>query len=242
VIVDLDGTLTHDEHGVAYPEKRLNESIALATRDAAERDYGVMVLTARGMRTYKNDRQLVEQHVLPQVEEWLRVKEVDADHVQVAKPWCGPRGFYVDDRNLHLEEYTFRFSGPLSREVFAGVVLGDPAPLGGLFTVHRRVTRAERWLDMCAWRYDVPNDNPLLVDTLMNDDGDGRVPTWALVIQLGTQWLDVAGWFAYHLDLVTKRPVVMRRGDAGFALVPLALVEGRPLNLDTVEAVLGTAP
>src|SRR5690606_8599398 len=112
VVVDLDGTLTVDIKGVAYPDKPLNDAVAGAVGAAGQQGYGVLVLTARGMRTWKNDRALVEQHVRPGIEAWLAAHDVPHDALQTGKPWCGPRGFYVDDRNLHPEEFVFRFTGP----------------------------------------------------------------------------------------------------------------------------------
>ena len=146
VIVDLDGTLTIDEKRVPYPEKRLNDAVAAAVGRAPERGYGVMVMTARGMRTWKNDRAKVEEHVRPGVEAWLAAKAVSPEQVHVGKPWCGPRGYYVDDRNLHLEEFVFRFDGPYADAPVEAVVIGTPD--GPLRPVHTRLTHVERWLDV----------------------------------------------------------------------------------------------
>ena len=34
------------------------------------------------------------------------------DKLQLGKPGAGPNGWYVDDMNLSLEEFIFKFSGP----------------------------------------------------------------------------------------------------------------------------------
>jgi len=40
----------------------------------------------------------------------------------LGKVWNGPEGFYVDDNNLHVEEFLFRFNGPLRKYRFDIVV------------------------------------------------------------------------------------------------------------------------
>lgn len=237
VIVDLDGTLTVDEHGVPYPEKRLNTDIANATHAAKARGYDVLVLTARGMRTYNNDRSLVEQHVKPVVETWIQHNGVPADDIQVAKPWCGPRGFYVDDRNLHLEEFLFRFSGPFADQPVAAFVRGNLDGVGGFFAVHRRLCRIERWLDICSWNYPAGTaPDPKLKDVLLAPEGDGRRPTWALIIHLGASLTDPSGYFAYHHDHMAAEPIIEHRLGGGFALVPMAILEQHGVGLADIQA------
>lgn len=235
VVVDLDGTLTLDVSSLPYPDKPLNAAVAEATAAARARGFGVMVLTARGMRTWKNDRALVEANVRPGVEAWLEKHGVARDEVQVAKPWCGPRGFYVDDRNLHPEEFVFRFAGPWSAEVFQAVVVGHADDLRA---AHVRNMRVERWLEIGAWRYVDHPDAVELGDALIGE-GDGRHARWSLVVQLGGRWVDPAGWLAFeHADLAGA-PVVVRRGDAGFAIVPTELVQTVGTDLEALERAVG---
>lgn len=199
VVVDLDGTLTVDEPGVAYPDKALDDRVAAAARAARAMGYGVMVLTARGMRTWKNDRALVEEHVRPGVLRWLEAKGVDADEVHVAKPWCGPGGFYVDDRNLHVEEFVFRFGGPLAGKPVA-VRLEGRAPTPSELA---RLARVERWLDVCSWS---------------GGRDDGRTPAAELVVTVGIAAPNVAGWFALHGEEALELPLEVRQGDGGWRL------------------------
>jgi capsule biosynthesis phosphatase len=112
LLVDLDGTLSIGAPGSPYPDRALRTDVADAVAAAARRGYGIRVHTARGMRTYNDDRDLVERHVRPPVEDWLARRGVAHEGVLTGKPWCGPSGFYVDDRALHPEECVFRFTGP----------------------------------------------------------------------------------------------------------------------------------
>lgn len=225
VVVDLDGTLTVDLKSVPYPEKPLNHAVAEATAAARAQGFGVMVLTARGMRTWKNDRALVEEHVRPGVEAWLARHGVQPDQVQVGKPWCGPRGFYVDDRNLHPEEYVFRFSGPWAGETVAAVVRGqaeDPR------AAHERLTRVERWLEVGSWTWadqEVTLDEPLLDQPC--------AARWTLVLRADA---DPAGWFAWKHRTLDGSPLA--EPEAGFVLAPTELVQTVGTELGALKAAV----
>lgn len=204
VVIDLDGTLTIDDRTVGYPERPLNRPIAAAMEAAGERGYGVMVLTARGMRTWKGDRALVEENVRPGVEAWLEQQGLEPDQVHVAKPWCGPRGFYVDDRNLHLEEFEFRFRGPFAgrpvRVEVRGRWSGEARPL------HGALTRLERWLDVVSYDYQVDGLDPdalsRLGDALIDAEHTAAL---RLVVPVDDRLPAVAGWFALHAQLLMER-------------------------------------
>ncbi|MFT4622153.1 MAG: capsule biosynthesis phosphatase [Myxococcota bacterium] len=225
VIVDLDGTLTVDDPSRPYPDKALNRAVAEAVAAAPGAGYRVMVMTARGMRTWKNDRAKVEEHVRPGVEAWLAKMQVRPEQVHVGKPWCGPRGFYVDDRNLHLEEFVFRFAGPYAGQPVRAVVTGVPE--GPLAPVHTHLTRVERWLDVCSWVYtDAPAES---VHDRRLGAGDGRAPMWTLVLPLDSGRPCAEAWFALHADDHTGGPgvVLPDGGRGGFALVPASEADPR---------------
>ena len=234
VIVDLDGTLTIDEKRLPYPEKPLNHAVAAAVSRSSELGYGVMVMTARGMRTWKNDRAKVEEHVRPGVEAWLTSNAVQTDQVHVGKPWCGPRGFYVDDRNLHLEEFVFRMDGPYAGQPVRAVVIGNPS--GPLRPVHTRLTRVERWLDVCGWEY--RDADPSELDDKHIGEGDGREPAWRLILQLDSGRPAAEGWLALHADELDGGPLVVLPAGArgGFALVP---AHETRTNLDALALTYG---
>lgn len=241
VVLDLDGTLTIDDQRLPYPERQPNLSIRAAADAAREAGWGVMVMTARGMRTHHHVREAVEKHVRPGVERWLSDQAFEADEVHVAKPWCRTGGFYVDDRNLHLEEMVFRFTGPLAAQPVSVQVHGL-AP-GDLRDAHTLLGRLERWLDVCAFAY-LEADATALGHGLPGQRDD-RAPAQVLVTRLDRGRPDAAAWFAAHHELIAPGeaflvPDTPRR--AGFALVPPALAasaEGDPMTLRDVVNVRG---
>jgi len=64
------------------------------------------------MRTLNGDLKKIDEITRPIAEKWLKENSVDYLNLILGKPWCGNNGWYVDDKNLNIEEFTFKFSGP----------------------------------------------------------------------------------------------------------------------------------
>jgi capsule biosynthesis phosphatase len=195
LVVDLDGTLTQDLPGVGYPAQPPVGPVVEAVRRAQAQGFRVRVLTARGMRTWEGDVAAVEREVRPGVQAWLGAQQVPHDAVTVGKPWCGPGGFYADDRALHPEELVFRFCGPWAG-LEIGALLTEPVSPG---PARLRVRRIERWLE------------------LTNAPGE-PLPERARWVLVQTPQTRAAGWFGLHHEGLSRRPLVVP--EAGFALIP----------------------
>mgnify|MGYP005851474831 CR=1 FL=1 len=148
IVLDLDGTLTRDRKDTPYPEKPPREPVHAAARAAEARGYGILVVTARNMRSFQGDLERIRAHTLPIARDWITRHGLSPDDVLGGKPWAGPRGFYVDDRALHLEEFVWRFTGPLAEAPVA--VFADTVPDG---EAHEAAQRLERWLHVASYRY-----------------------------------------------------------------------------------------
>ncbi|MFG1392502.1 HAD family hydrolase [Xanthobacter agilis] len=104
-MIDLDGTLTIDDPGTAYTDKEPNRVVIEALRRYAAEGYQIIVFTARSMRTYSGAVGKINLHTLPAIIDWLKRHDIPHDEVIVGKPWCGPKGFYVDDRAIRPDEF-----------------------------------------------------------------------------------------------------------------------------------------
>jgi capsule biosynthesis phosphatase len=216
IIVDLDGTLTIDDKSLGYPDKPLDTVIGAAVEAARAQGMRIAVMTARGMRTYGNDRALVEQHVRPQVAEWLTRHGVPHDELIVAKPWCGQRGFYVDDRNLHVEEFAFRYTGPFAGRKVEVRVEGQVSATG-----HARIAAIERWLEVVAYRYDAPRDS--LPRAMRDDDRVEPAPVDVDLVLRTAITGDPAAWFTACHHTIGAIGAIVHRGSFGlppFDLLP----------------------
>ncbi|PZW50512.1 capsule biosynthesis phosphatase [Humitalea rosea] len=105
LVMDLDGTITHEGDGRGYADKLPN--LEIIARMQAYRDMGftIIIQTARNMRSFDNSIGRINAHTLPVIIEWLRRHDVPYDEIHVGKPWCGTEGFYVDDRAIRPAEF-----------------------------------------------------------------------------------------------------------------------------------------
>lgn len=104
LVVDLDGTLTHDD-GAAYEDKRPNLSMIARLREYRSAGFAIAIQTARNMRTFDGQIGKINAVTLPVIVRWLDKHDVPYDEIYVGKPWCGPNGFYIDDRAVRPSEF-----------------------------------------------------------------------------------------------------------------------------------------
>jgi capsule biosynthesis phosphatase len=105
LVVDLDGTITDEDPGVPYPEKRPNQELVQKLRHYKSLGFEIIIHTARNMRTFAGSVGKINAVTLPIIIDWLRAHDVPYDEIHVGKPWCGTEGFYVDDRAIRPDEF-----------------------------------------------------------------------------------------------------------------------------------------
>ena len=112
LIVDLDNTITIDSSSSDYQTKLINQDVALAIKNAATLKMETIIFSSRNMRTHNGDLKKIESLTRPIAENWLKKNNLDYSELILGKPWCGKEGWYIDDKNLNIEEFIFKFSGP----------------------------------------------------------------------------------------------------------------------------------
>lgn len=143
IVIDLDDTITINNKKYSYENKPLNKDVLRTLRSVKE-DFEVTVLTARNMRTYGGNKNLIEKNTRGKIEDWLLRNTVPYDELIVGKPWCGPNGYYVDDRNLHIEEFIFKFSKNI-KELEFDIVVSFYNESGNVEPTYRLLKKVERF-------------------------------------------------------------------------------------------------
>lgn len=113
IIIDLDNTITDENPEISYENKDRNDEVVKTLKNLPKED--VIIFTARNMRSFNGDLQKINTITKPIAEEWLKKNNVEYDELIMGKPWCGEEGFYVDDKNLSIDEFNFKFAGPYSK-------------------------------------------------------------------------------------------------------------------------------
>ncbi|MDZ4317436.1 MAG: HAD hydrolase family protein [Phenylobacterium sp.] len=105
LVFDLDGTLTHDDPGVPYGERRVNRAVVDQLRAYRAMGFEIIICTARNMRTHGGQLGKINALTLPIILDWLARNDIPYDEIHVGKPWCGTDGFYVDDKAVRPSEF-----------------------------------------------------------------------------------------------------------------------------------------
>ncbi len=106
LVVDVDGTLCPIKgSGESYADLPVNEPLRDRLIELHAEGWRIVLSSARGMRTYDGNAGEIAKHVLPTLLTWLAQNNVPFDEINVAKPWPGHNGFYIDDRTVRPREF-----------------------------------------------------------------------------------------------------------------------------------------
>ncbi len=152
IIVDLDGTITIDNPSLDYSDKEVNWNIVEALKIAKLNKYQIVIHTARNMKTYNGDIDKIHEYTKPKAIKWLKKNKVPFDDVKFGKPWSGKVGYYVDDRALHPEEFSFRFLSYFSDKT-VDIVVSFFNESAGVFLSHKNILKSARLLNIKNYIY-----------------------------------------------------------------------------------------
>lgn len=106
LVVDIDGTLCGSKkEGETYLQIEPKMDVVNKLRQYKEDGFYVILFTARQMRTYQGNVGKINANTAKVLFEWLDVNKIPYDEVHFGKPWCGKRGFYIDDKAIRPSEF-----------------------------------------------------------------------------------------------------------------------------------------
>jgi len=104
LVFDIDGTLT--KHKCAsYADATPRADVVERLRQYKADGFEIALYTSRNMRTHNCSVGKIAAKTLPIILEWLDKNSIPYDEIHVGKPWCGTKGFYVDDRAIRPSEF-----------------------------------------------------------------------------------------------------------------------------------------
>ena len=118
IVIDLDLTLTLPGPE-PYAEKRPNLAVIEVLRRYKQAGFEIAIYTARNMRTHNGNIGKISALTIPSAIDWLRKHDIPFDEFWPAKPWCGPDGFYVDDRAIRPSEFVALSHDQIKSLIFA---------------------------------------------------------------------------------------------------------------------------
>ena len=105
IVIDLDGTLTHEGSAANYADVLPRPDIVEKLKEYASAGFRIAIYTARNMRTFEGNVGRITAVTAPIVISWLEKHGIPYDELHVGKPWCGEGGFYVDDKAIRPSEF-----------------------------------------------------------------------------------------------------------------------------------------
>jgi len=105
LVLDLDGTLTVEGSAQRYEDVLPRLEVIEQVRRYAAEGFRIIIMTSRNMRSFNNSVGRINAETLPVAIAWLQRHGVPFDEIHVGKPWCGPGGFYVDDKAVRPSEF-----------------------------------------------------------------------------------------------------------------------------------------
>lgn len=124
LIIDLDNTIA-GPMTESYADCQPNRAVIDKIKTYKEMGFEIAIHTARNMRTYGGNVGRINVMTLPVITEWLDRHGVPYDEIWVGKPWCGPEGFYVDDRALRPDEFASLTPVQIRRLLYGRVSLNE---------------------------------------------------------------------------------------------------------------------
>lgn len=105
IIFDIDGTICpiknkNEDYLDLIPYSDMVDKI----NELKKKGFKIILFTARNMRTYNGDLELILKNTKPILEKWLKKWNIPYDELIFGKPWPGPNRFYVDDRTIRPSE------------------------------------------------------------------------------------------------------------------------------------------
>lgn len=107
IVIDLDGTLCKlKKRDQEYIDLEPNKEVLQKLREYKKKGYYIIIDSARNMRTYAGNIGQINAVTLKTIFQWLDNHMVPYDEVHIGRPWCGFKGFYVDDKTVRPDEFT----------------------------------------------------------------------------------------------------------------------------------------
>jgi len=106
IVIDLDGVLCkRKKEDQEYADLEPNRKILEKIREYKQKGFYIIIYTSRNMNTYNNNLGKINAHTAKIILEWLDKHKIPYDEIYFGKPWCGFKGFYVDDKTIRPSEF-----------------------------------------------------------------------------------------------------------------------------------------
>ncbi|NLN28809.1 MAG: capsular biosynthesis protein [Firmicutes bacterium] len=106
IVIDVDRTIARERQpGQSYADLEPIWSVLYKLREYHKQGYYIILYTSREMNKYNRNVGKILARTAPVLFDWLSRYDVPYDEIHFGKPWCGTKGFYVDDKAIRPGEF-----------------------------------------------------------------------------------------------------------------------------------------
>jgi len=106
IVIDIDGVICQKKNSDQdYSELEPNDDILEKLQEYRKNGFYIILFTSRNMNTHNNNLGKINASTAKIIIEWLDKHSVPYDEIYYGKPWCGFKGFYVDDKAIRPDEF-----------------------------------------------------------------------------------------------------------------------------------------
>ncbi|MGB1295831.1 MAG: HAD-IIIC family phosphatase [Flavobacteriales bacterium] len=106
IVFDIDGTICEFKSPeVEYIDLKPKQDVLDKLLEYRKNGFYIILFTARQMRTHEGNVGRINANTGKVLFEWLEKYNIPYDEIHLGKPWCGKKGFYVDDKAIRPDEF-----------------------------------------------------------------------------------------------------------------------------------------
>ena len=106
IVMDIDGTLCEIKtKGQSYLDVIPKFNILEKLNKMKLEGFYIILYTSRQMRTYDGNIGKINANTGKILFQWLEKYNIPFNEIYFGKPWCGKKGFYVDDKAIRPSEF-----------------------------------------------------------------------------------------------------------------------------------------
>jgi len=106
IVMDIDSCLCEKkEKWKSYSELKPVNAILERLREYKRKGFHIILYTSRNMNTFECNIGKINANTAKIILDWLEKYNIPYDEIYFGKPWCGFKGFYVDDKAIRPSEF-----------------------------------------------------------------------------------------------------------------------------------------
>lgn len=102
LVIDVDFTIS--KKNITYVNALPHNEMIAKINMYKDMGFYIVLFSARNMKTYNGDIELIEANTRPVLIDWLEKNNVKYDELILGKPW-NDEGFYIDDNAVRPLEF-----------------------------------------------------------------------------------------------------------------------------------------